>query len=359
MNKNFHFPVAGLAAFAITGLWGCLLIYASRSFGSDPWFFAGRQLFWLAAGCVCFAVCAALPFRRIMENRYRLFGISAFLLIAVLFFGIQLNGMRGWFVISNYFLFQPSEFAKPVFLLMLAGFAGNPCQSQRMRFLKMTGTAGCLGGLVLLEPDFGTAGIYYAGFLIMLWIGGFSVRYLIPVLAAAPAALTVFVLWKPYARERILALLNPDSLERNTWHIRQFRYAMAEGGFFGSDHGGALWSNAYLPLAHSDSLYAAIIEISGLAGGLILLTAFCAIVWCFLSAAEQNRLPRYVRLYIAGTAFLYLTQALIHMGVNVVLLPPTGITLPLLSYGGSSLCSTMLAFGLAFSAIRDRSTDKF
>ena len=349
-NERPRFPAAGLAAFTVTGLWGCLLIYAAKSFGSAPWYYAERQLFWLAAGCIGFSLCAAIPFRRFMKWRYFLGAASLLLLILVLFFGERVNGMRGWFSFSDYFLFQPSEFAKAAFLLILAGIGGNTRRKESVRFLRMSGVFLCFALPVLLEPDLGSTLVFYAGFLIVLWVSGMRKRYVIPAFLAGPACAAVFLIRHAYARDRILAWLNPDSAVRGTWHIRQFRYAMAEGGLTGSEHGGALWSNAYLPLPHSDSLYAAIAETSGLTGALIVLIAFCAIACAFAKVSMNGTLPFHARIYISATAFLYLTQALIHIGVNVILLPPTGITLPLLSYGGSSLCSTMIAFGLAFGA---------
>lgn len=352
-KDTFHFPAAGLIALFVIGLWGCLLIYAAGALGSSPGFYAWRQMIWLAAGCLSFAVSAAVPFPVLLSWRNTLFRIALAALILVLIFGDRIRGMTGWFAFGSVLL-QPSEFAKPVFILLLAAASGSGSSAgEGRRFLRQILIAGTFCLLILAEPDFGSAALFYLGMLIVLWLQGTSPRFLIPVFLAAPAGAGLFLYFKPYAFDRVLSYLNPGStLYRGTWHIRQFQYALAEGGWTGSEHGAALWSNAYLPLPHSDSLFASIVETSGLLGGLIVLLAFSAASFGMVYLARRERLRPEAALYVEGVAFLYLAQALLHISVNVVLLPPTGVTLPLLSYGGSSLCSTMIALGTAFSAFR-------
>ena len=359
-KKDFHFPAAGLIALFVVGLWGCLLIYAARAMHASPGFYAWRQMVWLAAGCLGFAVFAAIPFPSLLKHRKTLFRITLASLILVLLFGEKIRGMTGWFALPGSILLQPSEFAKPVFLLLLASAsADRTFTSEKQRFLHQLLTAGIFCLLVLAEPDFGSAALFYLGLLIVLWLQGTPPRFLIPAFLAAPAGAGVFLYCKPYAFDRILSYLDPGSnLHRGAWHIRQFQYALAEGGWTGSEHGAALWSNAYLPLPHSDSLFASIVETSGLMGGLIVLLSFSAASFGMVLLARRERLRPEASIYVEGIAFLYLTQALLHISVNVVLLPPTGVTLPLLSYGGSSLCSTMIALGTAFSAFRSGKTDE-
>ena len=349
----FHFPAAGLIALLVIGLWGCLLIYAAGAMGASPGFYAWKQMVWLAAGCLGFAVAASVPFSLLLRCRNTLFHLALTALILVLIFGERIRGMSGWFAFET-ILIQPSEFAKPIFILMLAAVSGEgSAAGEKRRFLRQILIAGAFCLLILAEPDFGSAALFYLGLLIVLWLQGTPLRFLIPAFLAAPAGAALFLCLKPYALDRVLSFLDPGStLYRGTWHIRQFQYALAEGGLTGSDHGAALWSNAYLPLPHSDSIFASIVETSGLLGGLIVLLAFSAASFGMVFLARKEKLIPEASLYIEGIAFLYLAQALLHISVNVVLLPPTGVTLPLLSYGGSSLCSTMIALGAAFSAFR-------
>lgn len=357
-KDTFHFPAAGLIALFVVGLWGCLLIYAAGALGASRGVYAWRQMVWLAAGCLSFAVSAAIPFPVLLRSRNTLFRIALTALVLVLVFGERIRGMVGWFAFGTT-LIQPSEFAKPIFLLLLAAESGDSSSAgEGRRVLRQILMAGVFCLLILAEPDFGSAALFYLGLLIVLWLQGTRPRFLIPVFLAAPIGTGLFLYFKPYAFDRVLSFLHPGStLYRGTWHIRQFQYALAEGGWMGSDHGAALWSNAYLPLPHSDSLFASIVETSGLLGGLIVLLSFSAASFGMVFLARKERLRPEAAHYVEGVAFLYLAQALLHISVNVVLLPPTGVTLPLLSYGGSSLCSTMIALGAAFSAFRSGRPD--
>ena len=353
-KKSFHFPAAGLIALFVVGLWGCLLIYAARAMSASPEFFVWKQMAWLAAGCLGFAGSAAIPFPWFLKYRNTLFRITLAALILVLIFGEKMRGMTGWFVLPGPIFFQPSEFAKPIFILLLAATsADRSFSTERKRFLYQILVSASFCLLILAEPDFGSASLFYLGMLTVLWLQGTPPRFLIPAVLAAPAGAGLFLYLKPYAFDRILSFLNPGSDSyRGAWHIRQIQYALAEGGWTGSEHGAALWSNAYLPLPHSDSLFASIVETSGLMGGLIVLLSFSAASFGMILLARRERLRPEASIYVEGIAFLYLAQALLHISMNVVLLPPTGVTLPLLSYGGSSLCSTMIALGTAFSAFR-------
>lgn len=356
-NKYRFLPISMtiIGSVIVTGLWGCLLIYASRAFGESPFYFVSRQLFWLLLGCVGFLAIAAAPFRTLFRWRFHYAAFMLIILWLALFFGVERNGMRGWFAITDSILIQPSEFAKSAFLLTAAGFAAVKHITRLQKFWCLCGTAAAFCLPVILEPDFGTTFIFFLGFLIILFLAGGAWREFLPVLCTGAATLVAFLFWKDYSFDRILGFLDPESgIARSSWHLRQFQYTLAHGGITGSEHNAALWSNAYLPLPHSDSLFATIVETSGFIGGLIVITAFCGISYAFIRLSRRANLTPEARIFIAGTALLYLSQALLHISVNVLLLPPTGITLPLLSYGGSSLCSTLLTFGIAASAARDR-----
>ena len=206
-------------------------------------------------------------------------------------------------------------------------------------------------GLVMAEPDYGATVILFMIFLLVAVLSGAKLHYLLIAGLTMFTASMYFLLINDYAMKRIIGFLNPDGA--NAWHIRQFQYTMAHGGWTGSDWGNALWSGSFLPLPHTDSLFASIVESTGFIGGLLVMAGFfaMAVTFCGLSwnvrGSNNDR-----RFFIFSTGALYLIQALIHISVNCVLIPPTGITLPLLSYGGSSLLAVMLTFGIAFSAAR-------
>ena len=163
-----------------------------------------------------------------------------------------------------------------------------------------------------------------------------------------------FVLTHHYALNRLVGYLETDANAAGSgWHIKQFQYAMAHGGTLGSDWGEAMWSNAYLPLSHSDSAFASIVEASGLLGGMIVISGFLMLVLLFRNAALKKSAGM-VRMVLFSIGAMCAAQAFLHIGVNTALLPPTGLTLPILSYGGSSLIATFGAFGVAFSAAKDK-----
>ena len=346
-NQSFLNAALGLS---ILGLGGCLAIYSARSFGENPFFFAFRQLLWLGSGVVFFLVLARIPFRLYEKYALWLAGLSFTALVLVLVFGTTINGMKGWFSVGGVFLIQPSELAKAPYLLLLSVLASNEKTSLRTRFLQLAGTGGAFCVIILLQPDFGTASLYFAGLALVLFVSGLRLRFLALLPAAALPCAVLFLLNHEYAMGRIAGYLNPDAhLYGAGWHIKQFQYTLAHGGMFGSEWGGALWSNAYLPLSHSDSAFAAIVESGGSAGGLLILGGFLAMVWLFRAMALScgNRTAR-ILIFSAGA--LCAVQALLHIGVNTALLPPTGLPLPIFSYGGSSLFGTMAAFGMACSA---------
>lgn len=348
-----HPPLAPLAAITLFALWGCLLIYAAKAFGNDPSYFAGRQLVWLGLGCVVFCGTAMIPFRYYEKYALWIFGSAVLILFGVLLFGKKINGMTGWFEVSHDILFQPSEFAKGAMILVLSCIAGKKAwQGDNWRdFVKILLPSLLCCGLVLLEPDLGSAVVIAGAFLIVFFIAGGDLKYILLCVGGVIAAAVTFLLMRPYAMQRVMDFFNNDG---DAWHIQQFLYTLARGGVTGSSEGGALWANAYLPLPHTDSLYATIVEAAGFIGGLIVLGLFLMVGFLFSRLAQRGNLSKSAAIYINAIGMLYLLQALLHISVNLVMLPTTGITLPLLSYGGSSLISTLAAFGIAFSAIRSQ-----
>jgi cell division protein FtsW (lipid II flippase) len=188
------------------------------------------------------------------------------------------------------------------------------------------------------------------GFLIVFMISGERLLFLFPGIIAGLAGAVWIFFQKPYVWRRFLAFLDPSIDPRGSgWHILQFKYALARGGFSGRDWGGAVWSNAYLPFSYSDSTFASLTESVGFVGALPVIIGYCVLAYlCYrlsLSTREKSR-----RVFVFSVGMLVAAQALLHMSVNVGLFPPTGVTLPLFSYGGSSLISTMLGFGMVLSA---------
>ncbi len=354
MNKtasqgNPSFPA--LLILLILGLGGCFAVYTSGA-PEFSFVFAMRQLLWLGFGLVIYLLLSWIPFSLYREYAWYPAGVSLLLLVLVLLFGSEINGMRGWFRIGSLVNLQPSEFAKGPFLLLISQMAAGP-ESEKIRFYKILLTGGLFCGLVFVEPDFGSATVFFLGIVLVLTVSGIRLRRLLIPFSAGFLGLAAFLLFHPYARNRILGYLNPDSDPGGAgWHIRQFQYTIAHGGFFGSEPGSASWAGSYLPLSHSDSAFASIVESGGLLGGVIVIVGFLLLALIFRDLSLNVKNPA-ARIYIFSAGALCTGQALLHIGVNAALLPPTGLTLPIFSYGGSSLLGTMILFGIAAGAARE------
>lgn len=350
-SRKKLFPMGAALILVVVGLFGCLAIYSSRTLSEQPLFFVFKQMLWLFPGIAVFLAAAAVPFRFYKAAAPWWFLLSVISLIAVYLFGHEINRMRGWFVLGGMNI-QPSEFAKCSILLYLCVYCGTrqELSSRQVAYLFLVSFGSMI--LIMLEPDFGGALMFFVAFMLVIFLRGVRFHYILAAFGILAISTALFITFNEYALMRILGYLNPDGIfSSSAWHIKQFQYTMAYGGWIGSDWGNALWSGAFLPYPHTDSLFASIVESTGFAGGLVVISGFVAmgVGFCVLSwdirSGDDTR-----RFYVFSTGALYLIQALIHIGVNSVLLPPTGVTLPILSYGGSSLLSVMLAFGIAFSA---------
>ncbi len=346
-------PFASLLILIIAGLLGCLSIYSARAFSEAPLYFALKQLVWLCIGLIVFLSVSLIPFSFYKKTASLFYFLSLVLLVLVLCFGVEINDMRGWFRLWGTVNVQPSEFAKVIFLLYLSVFASKGQELRMDRILMMFGVTFLSMLLLMLEPDFGGALIFFVAFIMVLTVCGARLTCLLAAFLFLLTCAVIFVAVNDYAMIRILGYLAPDGgYGVDAWHIKQFQYTMAHGGWTGSAWGNALWSSAFLPLPHTDSLFASIVESAGFVGGVIVIGGFFAMGAGFTAMSWKVK-DNAGRIFVFSVGMMYLVQALIHISVNSVLLPPTGVTLPVLSYGGSSLLSIMFAFGIAFSAARE------
>jgi len=334
------------ALLFLASLWGCLNVYHAQMHGAEPFHYAGRQLGWLILGMLILAGAAKVSFAAWRGWLPAMAGMAYLALWLVLALGVRRQGMRGWFEVGP-FLVQPSEFAKPILVLLLCGMAARGAGAWRMAAMASLWIIP-----VLLQPDFGTAAVLVAALILCLILGGIPMRHVGAVLGVLAVVLGLLAMRHGYVMARLAGFLDPlADPQGHGWHGMQFRLALARGGLGGVGWGQALWSHAFLPLAHSDSAYAAMGEALGLAGCVPALLLFPLVAWlgCRLSVGSKDATAS---LYLRTYALVVAVQGLIHLGVNVGLLPITGVTLPFLSYGGSSLVSAMLGFGILGSASR-------
>ncbi|MDD3154194.1 MAG: FtsW/RodA/SpoVE family cell cycle protein [Victivallaceae bacterium] len=331
-------------------LTGVLVIAASKHGGDAGWSLVFRQFYFLTAGLLIMTAMAVVPFTFWRKSAKYVSAGAMVLLVAVLFFGIRINGMRGWLSVWDFY-WQPSELFKPFYALTLAGCAAAPSPAKkRMAWLWILSTT----ALILAEPDFGTATIYLGIGFVMLYLGNERKRML-ALIGGAMLVLAAAVIWRhPYMMQRLAGYWNPSGDPLGSgWHVRLFQLAIASGGMWGTTMQDAYWSIYYLPLSYNDSAFASMVEILGIAGVLPVL-AMLSLLFLILMGEARKRAMRVEGLFLAGAGFLFAGAALLHMAVNVTILPTTGIVMPLLGYGGSSAIGGFLLLGLALSAMRTK-----
>lgn len=339
------------------GIWGCLAIYNATFLHDNPFHYAGRQLLWLLSGILVMYVISLVPFE-FFRNNIPIIAIIFYIpLLLVLLFGVKINGMRGWFEFGSVFI-QPSELAKGPFVLFLAWLALRYEDNSFKKFSMMSLATVLWIFPIAMEPDFGTLSIYVAAFLIVYWISGGQLRYIIISLMAFALFAIYYMSRHKYVVARLTGFWDPQADPLGSgWHICQFQYTLARGGLWGESWGNAFWANSYLPLSHSDSAFATLTEAIGFAGAVpvVLAVVVLVLVAYKLALSCEDELSKY---YIFGAVFVFTVQSMLHVSVNVTMLPPTGITLPMLSYGGSSLMATMLIFGMMLSAFSKSESSK-
>ncbi|MCK6472977.1 MAG: putative lipid II flippase FtsW [Planctomycetes bacterium] len=339
-----------LLALGLTMVYSASFVFAEKKFGS-PTFFLERHCVYLLAGCFAMTVGALWDYHRLARWWPWLLALAIVVLAGVLVPGVgeRINGARRWYRLGS-FTFQPSEMAKPLLIIGLAGWAVTRREKLRTFWRGFVPGALLVGGavaLVALEPDLGTGLLLFSILGSMLFVAGVRLIYAIPALGVAlPAA--AFLAWSrlEYIQNRIIQFVggNEDPLGHG-YQITQALMAQGSGGVWGVGLGQGAAKLLYLPEAHNDFILALIGEELGLAGTLAVIACFALFVWTGWRVAclAPDRLGA---LIAHGVTLLVGLQAAINIAVVTRTMPTKGISLPLVSYGGSSLVFTMLAIGL-------------
>lgn len=317
-----------------------------------------RQAIWGVFGMALLWACSFVRASFWERAAPKIYALGLLALIAVLVFGQVRGGTRGWFVLGPVSL-QPSEFARLGTMLMVAAFLGKR-EEDRLdlgSFLIISAMVAVPVLLVLLEPDLGVALTFSPILVVAWWLGGLKPRVWVAV--ALLAMITAGVAWtsllKPYQKERVLTVLDQDRDPYGAgYQARQSRIAVGSGGLTGEGIGrGSQSVLRFLPAQQTDFAFAAWAESTGFIGGSALLIAFGVILFRLgvLTEKSQRRTDlSFVTLVFAWLAF----QILVNLGMVLGWLPTTGITLPLFSYGGSSVISTCATLGIVQSIWRHR-----
>ena len=307
-----------------------------------------RQCIYFGLGLTAFFFVQRLDYIRLLKQSPALYAFGLLLLVAVLFTR-PVNGARSWFNLY-FFKLQPSELMKPILILTLAHYLMYRDSYKHLKGLLLPLALWFVPlGLILKQPDMGTAMVLVPCIFAMLYAAGARLRHL--GLAMASGGMGLVMLWltvmKDYQKRRVLAWLNPEEYRLSeAWQQWHAEIAIGSGGLWGRGFGAnAVDGATLLPEKHTDFIFAVAAQEGGFVIAAILLVLLCLLGLAALSVAMRTREPA-GRLIAVGIAALLAGQALVNVGVALGMLPTTGVTLPFVSYGGSSLISACLCLGL-------------
>ena len=348
-----------LLTIVLALLMGGFVILASASISisdnaaNNPFFYVQRQLLAAGIGTVAGFICLFIPMQVWRNLGPLLLFAGMVLLIVVLIPGVgrEVNGSTRWVRLGIMNL-QVSEPARLCFLLYLAGYLVRRNKSLREEFTgflrpMIVLSLACV--LLLLEPDFGAAVVLLATAMIMMFVAGARIRDFLVFFTAAVMAMVALAIASPYRMQRITGFLDPWSDAYNSgYQLTQSLIAIGRGEWFGVGLGDSVQKLFYLPEAHTDFVFAVYAEEFGLLGSLVLIALFLALLWrIFKLAMRAADAERFFEAYVAiGLGSWLGIQAFINIGVNMGMLPTKGLTLPLISYGRSSLIITMICISL-------------
>jgi rod shape determining protein RodA len=350
-------PTLALAAGALAVL-GLAAIYSStfsslRAQGLPEGLIMRRQLLSLGLGLGGMVAVSLLDYRRLQAWAVPLLGAVVLVLGLVLTpLGTASNGAQSWFALGGYQL-QPSEYAKVAMIVVLAAVFGATREPPGLRQLA-TGLAAwtVVCGLILLQPDFGTFMVFVPILFGVLLVGGVRLRWLLVLaLVGSIGVVGMFKLnvLREYQKERLTAFIDPgaDPSGRGyTYNARQALIAIGSGGVTGKGYLRGTQTNLqYVPEQKTDFVFTVVGEELGFAGAMLLLALLALLAWRGLRIAALARDP-FGALIAAGVVSMLVFQAFVNIGMTIGIMPITGIPLPFVSYGGSSLVSSFLAIGL-------------
>ncbi len=311
--------------------------------------FIERQLVFVGAGAFFASAVAAIDYRKTKLAVPVIYAVTVALLLGLFVFGENFNGATSWYSFG-FITLQPSEFAKLTLIVALASWFSSVQSRDGLQFVNVMlglGLAGVFAGLVLLQPDFGTVMVYAAIVAGIVVVAGVAMRHVIAVLSFVAVGITLMI-QRGFLREtqlnRFTAFVDPENVAR--YNVNQSEIAIGNGGLTGKGlFQGTQNNNSLVPEKETDFIFSVLGEEFGFVGGAALLILFGLLlvrIWRVAHLAEDE----YGRLICVGVFSMFLFQAFQSVGMNMGMMPVTGIPLPLISYGGSSMLTSLLALGL-------------
>ncbi len=331
-------------------LFGFFMIYDASSyisfsqFHGDKYHYIKDQFFWMILGFIGMGFFSFFNYKKLYNLAFPLL-LSVIFLLGLVFIphiGVSVLGAHRW-IDFRFFVFQPAEFVKLVLAIYLAAWFSN---KEKGRFTAFLLLMGLVLFLVMLEPDMGTAIIILSQALIIFFISGGNILYILSILPFLGIGGFLLAIFEPYRAKRIAAFLNPISDNSSaSYHVRQILIALGSGGLTGVGIGNSLQKYAYLPENTTDSIFAIIAEELGFIGSVILILVFIFLILQIIKIAIHSK-DNFGRLLAAGICAFLAMQILINLSAQTALLPLTGVPLPFISYGGSSLVVDLASIGI-------------
>ncbi|PIT20755.1 cell division protein FtsW [Snodgrassella communis] len=348
-DQSLLWMVVLMASFSLIMVYSASIAYAQHD-GGSTYFYLIRQAVFLLSGGIFGCIAARIPLRTWKKMTPLVLLFSIMLLIVVLVMGREINGARRW-INMGMINIQPTEVFKLAIILYLSSFFTR--RAEILKEFKKVWFAGIpigLGlGLIMLEPDFGSFVVVSVIAIGLLFLAGLPFRWFMAVVGFGLLAMIMLVLFEPYRMARIAGFLDPwaDPLGKG-YQLTHSLMAIGRGGWFGVGLGASLEKRFYLPEAHTDFILAVIGEEFGFVGILVLM--FCYI-WLMIRAFSIGKQARDLELFYGsfvakGIGIWIGIQSFFNIGVNIGFLPTKGLTLPLLSYGGSAVMVVLICVGL-------------
>jgi len=353
---NYYLLLASIALLLTIGL---LMVLSSSSVEAfektgDSYSTLKRQLLWVCIGVPLAWLASRVSLKWVRSLAYPAFSVSLTLLLVTAFAGVEVNGNKNWLALGPLQI-QPSEIAKLSLIIWAAHIYAN--KDRRLRSLHemmVPVVPGMLLAttLVVVGRDLGTALVFFAILVGMLWVVGAPARLFVMCLSVVSVLALGLAATDSERLDRITTFVDPFKDYHGTgWQPAHGLYAMSSGGIFGEGIGASRQKWGTLPEAHTDFIFAVLGEELGLVGTLLVIGLFLAIAYATLRIAQETKDP-FVRYCSFGIVVWLLGQMMINVGMVLALLPVIGIPLPLVSYGGSSLLPTLVALGLVVGFAR-------
>lgn len=348
LDRGLLISFVGLTIFGLVMMSSMSVAGSFDVTGRNDYYF-WRHFLYIMTGIPIFLVCLRMPIETIRRFSIPIFMVSILMLMLVLLIGESFGtAAKSWLRVAGFSL-QPTELAKLgtiIFLSAIFSNSYNQTDTVEKGFIPFAVVTGIPVGLIMMQPDFGSILVLSVIAASIYFVAGADLKHFFGGISVSLTTALIVVLTTPYIQKRVMVLLNPelDPLGAG-FQVKQALIAIGSGGTFGKGFQNSIQKFNYLPEVQSDTIFAAISEEMGFIRIVLFLGVFLYIAYRGLRVAHRQQ-DQFAKLLATGLTVWIVGQAFINVGVNMALLPNTGITLPLISYGGSSLWATFAAFGL-------------